>query len=598
MQTDRWKTPSRRASPSSREYQSRSQPRSPAGSYSTLHSARRKTPSLQMPSKYDESSIQISARKMSSEVHAATPLGSKAQFADLSSIQRVLALGFTDIYGVIPEEELAPFAKCPVHLENYGLFCIEDKNLYCIRCLYEQNEGVLSSRRLPKMQRLENSMDYLTRENESFIRSEAGRYLAGFEKSLREFQRFSVTFAERMQSYQELITEEFKEIRELLDQRETELLEMVKGFYTKKINENVEQVQYLTLFRDAVQKIKHLHLLSPTKDFALYQYNFTKKLKACINSLGMLDGHPKEEKPSILVDFANKKRLKKEISMFGKAINRGLFEKYFGSENQAQPLIPKKGKSSTSLKPSQDPSTNRRPSSSLNRNDDRMVYCTPMKSISDAHSAQKTQSYCNNEEISNQISFSDSLFEEIDLFAESSILTSLSQVSEMIEHLPMKFTSAKLLYSLRENGNSSERFHELCDGKGPCLVVAETAKKFVFGFYNPVGFSSDEQYCGSDSAWIFSLANSFEKTLVFKIKPEKTFIAVYNSRNSLVLGSTIEGKEDLYIDLDNPGASRSNVGYAYKLPVNIRDGKSVLCGKGNKLEIVELEVFQVTPWKQ
>lgn len=124
--------------------------------------------------------------------------------------------------------------------------------------------------------------------------------------------------------------------------------------------------------------------------------------------------------------------------------------------------------------------------------------------------------------------------------------------------------------------------------------MAQTAKQFIFGYYNPIGFSSEEQYCGSDSAWIFSLENPYQKTLVFKAKPEKTFIAVYNCKGSPILGSTIKDKEDLYIDFDNPQASRSNIGYAYKLPVNITDGKSVLCGKADKLEIVELEVFQVS----
>jgi hypothetical protein len=81
--------------------------------------------------------------------------------------------------------------------------------------------------------------------------------------------------------------------------------------------------------------------------------------------------------------------------------------------------------------------------------------------------------------------------------------------------------------------------------------------------------------------------------MVFKIKPEKNFIALYNSIRSPCLGSTLKNKEDLFVDFDQPSASSSNVGYAYKLWDSKIDGSSVLSGQQTGWEVDEIEVHLI-----
>jgi hypothetical protein len=58
-----------------------------------------------------------------------------------------------------------------------------------------------------------------------------------------------------------------------------------------------------------------------------------------------------------------------------------------------------------------------------------------------------------------------------------------------VELFPVKIQKTTKLYQLSTDGASSETMHELCDNKGPCIVLVKTFGKYVFGFYTPVGFS-------------------------------------------------------------------------------------------------------------
>ena len=604
MQFTVCKTPPRKASPSYMvRSRSNSRARSPSASCTSLYSSQIKHLSSRTKEEPEDwrHSLRESRLMSSGKQNPRSP--KEHQKIDLSAIQRVLALDTTSRSPLdIPVEEKAPFCKCPYHLETYELYCTEDKNLYCMRCLYERKDASTSARKLLKMVPITNAIDNIIRENENFIKSEAVHYVNTLEKNLREFQRANNALSEKMTLYQSLVRDEFNEIRQYLDQREDELLQTVDKFYTKRIHDNLNHVNYLTLFRDTIQKIKQIHKLQDS-DLALYQYNFAKSLRPCIEATGILDAHPKHDRAPV-VDFVTKKRLLAEIEQFGKAVSKGLTEKYFGDTKEALHASGKRSKSPSLHETARVLSSGRKSDTFVKFREDspmasfiRVTNASEGPSISHYHGTWKSTDFsARNDEFSGKlkkVTLLDSFFDDAQIFKESSILSGASCYQDMLETFPQKFEKATLLFSFAEHGCSSQIFHECCDDKGPCLVVAKTADNHIFGYYNPVGFKSEEGYLTTDKAWIFSLQNAIQKPLLFRIKPEKNFIAIHNSDKSPCLGSTIKAKEDLYIDLDNPSESRSTIGYAYKLPKSITNNGALLFGPEGSASIVELEVFQV-----
>lgn len=58
-------------------------------------------------------------------------------------------------------------------------------------------------------------------------------------------------------------------------------------------------------------------------------------------------------------------------------------------------------------------------------------------------------------------------------------------------------------YKASEDGWSALTFHNKCDFKGPCVVVATTVKGNRFGGFNPVGWRSTDDYAASFNAFLF-----------------------------------------------------------------------------------------------
>jgi len=51
----------------------------------------------------------------------------------------------------------------------------------------------------------------------------------------------------------------------------------------------------------------------------------------------------------------------------------------------------------------------------------------------------------------------------------------------LLNQLPMKVLTLTLLYSGRTHGWDIEKFHELCDKKGPTITVMKSKASRVFG---------------------------------------------------------------------------------------------------------------------
>ena len=66
----------------------------------------------------------------------------------------------------------------------------------------------------------------------------------------------------------------------------------------------------------------------------------------------------------------------------------------------------------------------------------------------------------------------------------------------------------KCCYKASIDGFSALSFHEKCDFKGPCVVVAETEKGVRLGAFNPEGYRSTDDYYDTFEAFLFYWPNN------------------------------------------------------------------------------------------
>ena len=63
----------------------------------------------------------------------------------------------------------------------------------------------------------------------------------------------------------------------------------------------------------------------------------------------------------------------------------------------------------------------------------------------------------------------------------------------------------KLLYRCSIDRDSSYKFHEKCDGKGPTITLVKTDKVFKFGGYTSISWNNIQNLQQDRNAFIFSL---------------------------------------------------------------------------------------------
>ena len=134
------------------------------------------------------------------------------------------------------------------------------------------------------------------------------------------------------------------------------------------------------------------------------------------------------------------------------------------------------------------------------------------------------------------------------LFQDSKIIIDDEIKYDLISIFREQVQDTKLLFRLSEDGPNSEVFHSKCDGKAPILALVYANRHYVFGYYLPVPLEKEDKYVICDDSFLFSLRNpELAGPLVFPIKKDKKFIALYQSTRSPCLGSTILNKQDLWI---------------------------------------------------
>lgn len=476
--------------------------------------------------------------------------------------------------------------KCKYHDEEYNFFSTDDKKFLCSKCLYSKYEKIIPGTWKGSVIPIEKCNDIINQENLYFVEIECQQYLRHLQRTISNCNHNNNYLTQKHEEFQNTIATEFNKLSQLLKKKEEDLTERVNRFFDNAIKENIHQLQNFKFFLDNINKIKEFGKYR-TPENNMIQFSFANKLKKALESTPL--NIPKiVEKDFDILGTTIKDKAKREIERLGKPLEKCLEAlicepKLTKSPNES--ISPMKETRRSTHRENNSFTEHKRSTSGPNKLD-LSIKLKPTKPSSEYIRLKELEALINSD-LTHIFSADNVLFED------SSILSDAKLREEALDLFPITLSRTKKLYSLTKNGASSQIFHEKCDGYASCIVLVKTEGKFIFGYYSPLQFMANDKYSGIETYWIFSLKNNFGRGIIFKVKPEKNFIALYNSSKSPCLGSTIKGKEDLLIDFDNLSASCSNIGYAYKLWDSKIEGAKVLSGKHTGWTFDEIEVYQV-----
>ncbi len=177
------------------------------------------------------------------------------------------------------------------------------------------------------------------------------------------------------------------------------------------------------------------------------------------------------------------------------------------------------------------------------------------------------------------------------LFDESIILPQAPNRDYIINMFDgKKINFSKLLFRASRDGFGVEKFHQLCDEKGPTVTLVKSQKGFYFGGFNTISWSSGfGEWKPAERSFLFSLTHKTKHDIYQN--PQK---AVYLSKD---YGPFFGGGNDLYIstNCNQNESSYSNFGHTYKSPYQYKtnESKNYLAGSYN-FRVEDYEVFSIT----
>ena len=149
----------------------------------------------------------------------------------------------------------------------------------------------------------------------------------------------------------------------------------------------------------------------------------------------------------------------------------------------------------------------------------------------------------------------------------------------------------ELIYRGTRDGSKSEKFHELCDNKGPTLALYKNEKGNIFGGYASISWQNSGEYKSAPDSFIFTLTNIYniEPTKFLSRNDGKEVYHNYNSGPRFGCGRDI-GTEGDFLKID----SYTCFPYTYK--DTLGKGKTIFTGDNNikteYFKIIEIEVFK------
>jgi len=154
----------------------------------------------------------------------------------------------------------------------------------------------------------------------------------------------------------------------------------------------------------------------------------------------------------------------------------------------------------------------------------------------------------------------------------------------------------KILFDSKKDQLTNSEFHSKCDRKGATLVVCKATNGYVFGGYANAEWDGAGNYKQDQSAFIFSLSDGKGRKPM-KLKQHGRSGFTYGIYCNSAYGPTWGGGHDLYINLDSPTSSYSNLGHSYDIPSGYSQGSNssgtFLVGSYSGWTVSDMIVFSV-----
>ena len=123
-------------------------------------------------------------------------------------------------------------------------------------------------------------------------------------------------------------------------------------------------------------------------------------------------------------------------------------------------------------------------------------------------------------------------------------------------------TNFRLLFRASEHEkNLAEKFHELCDGKGPTITIVRSENKKLFGGYASISWNSDGE-SSAPGSFLFSLDQQTKHTIV---KNENCALRGNKEYGPSFGGSDLALSYAGYLE-DSTRPNWSDLGFTYSLP--------------------------------
>jgi hypothetical protein len=168
---------------------------------------------------------------------------------------------------------------------------------------------------------------------------------------------------------------------------------------------------------------------------------------------------------------------------------------------------------------------------------------------------------------------------------EREITFLIDKINHNLNYRQKKFYYMRLIYRASEDGDTPYKFHRLCDGLSPLLVLIKTTYNKKFGGFTEAHFEASEDMIGkrSNTAFIFNL----EREKAFDIIEGQNAICCHKN-----YGPVFYGYEycNIYLVgnfLINEGnVARKGDRYKTTMDYEINDGKQKFVAK-------EVEIYHV-----
>lgn len=211
-----------------------------------------------------------------------------------------------------------------------------------------------------------------------------------------------------------------------------------------------------------------------------------------------------------------------------------------------------------------------------------IVFPNQINQISD-DSKQNIETKLSSKAILETSSFETKLFKEKQDFLFLSGILNFGSIDKLSQKLT-------LLYRGSDHSFKADKFHSLCDNKGPTITLIKSNKGKVFGGYSKASWHSNNTWSPSEGSFLFSVDH--------KSKHE-----IYQNRDNAIYGyktygPTFGGSFDIKIvDSCNSNAENySNFGSTYKPPEGLAylsEGARSYLGGSYKFVVEDYEVYSV-----